>query len=116
MNHLDNKSPTRHVGQPAPFPLSPRAQRWLGQLQGEVQLEILCRECPEVLDRLASHWHDPDALGQTFDGLLFGSGNERPRTNLSFQALLEVASLRHYAAFELKRWRLSAWDEALDFT
>jgi len=99
---------------PRPYPLSPRAARWVDRLPDTVRIDTVRKECPEVLDRIASQWDDPDELGRVFDELLFDSDSPRARLNPSFQALLEIAALRHHAAVDLRRWRMSAWDEAIE--
>lgn len=99
-----------------PYPLSPRAARWVETLPDNLRIDTLRAECPEVLDRLASRWHDPYELDRVFHDLLFGADSPRVRPNPSFAALLEIAALRHHAAVDLKRWRMSAWDEALEPT
>lgn len=97
------------------YPLTPRAARWLAALDKRIGVDTVRRQCPEILDRLARHWDDPHELRRVFDDLLFTGEAPRPRPpGCSFQALCEIAALRDHAIVDLRKWRMSAWDAALD--
>lgn len=98
-----------------PYPLSVRAARWLQTLDERIRVDTVRQQCPEILDRLARHWDHPEELRRVFDDLLFTGEAPRARPpGCSFQALCEIAALRHHAVVDLRKWRMSAWDSALD--
>lgn len=114
-NAQRSSSATPDAGVREPYPLSPRAARWLAALDDEVCVDTVRKQCPEVLDRLARHWDDPEELNRVFDELLFTGETPRARPpGCSFQALCEISALRHHAVVDLRKWRTSAWDTPID--
>jgi hypothetical protein len=94
-----------------PFPLSGRARRLVADLPPDLSVEALCEHAPDLLDRLASCWHDPSMLERAFNESLFR--DSRRVGPLPFAALTELAALKLHAASCRHGWHPSVWDEAL---
>jgi len=97
------------------YPVSNQAAKLISTLDSPVRVNVLRKECPEVLDLLARHWNDTEQLRQTFDSLLFGP--RRSGLPLSFEALLEIAGLKQFAFLQAQRRRAHCvWEDSLEST
>ncbi|MBW8831081.1 MAG: hypothetical protein JF606_16980 [Burkholderiales bacterium] len=97
------------------YPVSDQASKLISTLDSPVQVNVLRKECPEVLDLLARNWNDTEQLRRTFDSLLFGP--RRSGLPLSFDALLEIAGLQQFAHMQSqRRGARCVWENSLEST
>jgi|GEM_PF-3546698 len=97
------------------YPLSNQAAKLISTLDSPVRVNVLRKECPEVLDLLARSWNDTEQLRRTFDSLLFGP--RRSGLPLSFAALLEIAGLQQFALVQTqRRGAHCVWENLLEST
>lgn len=98
-----------------PYPVSKEASKLISTLDAPVRVNVLRKECPEILDLLARNWNDTEQLRRTFDSLLFGP--RRSGLPLSFEALLEIAGLQQYATVQSqRRGSHCVWEASLEST
>lgn len=97
------------------YPMSKQASDLISTFEAPVRVNVLRKECPEILDLLARNWNNAEQLRRTFEELLFGP--RRFGLPLSFDALLEIASLQQFATLQQsRRGTRCVWEDALEST
>lgn len=92
-------------------PVSATVRGMLADLPGHLRTQVLQKRYMRVLERVAQRWDSPRALRQLFEDLIFES--QQRRSEMCFEAIVELTELNDYVKRVKFRERPSVWDEAL---